>query len=1260
MNKTKFFSSLLVAGLFTVTSVFVSCKDYDDDIKALNQKVDALSPLTTLQDAWKNGIVITNIRQDGKNVIVTTSDDKTYVIEGGKDGANADVWTIGQNEAGEYYWFKNSQITEYPAQGPQGEKGEQGAAGQNGTNGKNAVYYLPKLDGYFYLIDTNTTPATETKTNIQWDSNLIVNVIGATQATSEEQVISAIQTPKGVMFRGVDGYAEGIWVPTYLPLTSLVFVPQTYYWGIEAAKITRFTPKWYLAYNEKDGGITGNWKDLISYIDNDDNRKEIIGTKRTTPNKENAVNYEDEDQAITVHERYNMSKNNLTIMLNAEAQYHWNPTAAYWDADTKANVISANKDFTRGNGNATVSLLGDQKFGSNDKLNVANGILTVPLQVNGTVGTVTTDGKTTFANNPGVTVFATQVTYKNGDADTTVTSDYAAIVEETVSDLRLAHVKYKANGLYAEDHIVTKLFNTHCGKCTLAENHNYGMHLFATVGEAKYFVANTIRLGETTIQGEGQDLVPFDEDIDLTALVETHYTNEAGNHAKFDSQLFADNFKYEFELTDFRYSDKTNTNESAHAAIYEKNGHYYLHPQDPADNKGVNGRPYQGETDKATEIVVNRIPLVRVSLVYTANGNHKVIDYGYLPIRIVKEAAKPHPGVVVSYKSDKDAKVVRYNDCYSITDDVTVYETNWRDTEEDLMKNEAVVAAHGSALTHEEFRSHYTAQVVLSDLDQYYIADYDGDKPLFAKIGYDLNGKPLPITAANWLNRYKVGVIEYHDNNLNPGATTNTLSWKISSPVIQELAGKGIETVTRAILLKSDDTANYPDIYVMFTTGKIGLENKTVSLNMNLSKNIIAEYWYESGKFTNGIAEIHTNVITPEENKADHDIHEGDNAWKPVKFENYFRNVFLKNFNGNTPEDWFTLEGDVPAGNTHPFVKTGFKFDIRFDKWNVGKIYKGYLDAGAARSFKMKVSADGKTLSATLLSASGAETVNTQVVAKIVGDWDGTTEDYINLQKMKIELQKTRYAKALLNYVDHADIDQEGVLNAKVCIVPLTQKGAVAFDQVGDVVKGAVWYEAKNTWCQIAVKDYQFDVRFLRPISIDKTEDTVIEDATSAVDQAQVIKLSELIKGYTDFRGTKTKANWKQNRNRFDDATWNFNLDYETYYSPDAMTDFEINVQGFTPIADYLGHYISENPNVLTNLNKQYRSAADEWVKLSDVSQLIDFKITGADEITYLNLGSTVQDFQIRIPVALTYYWGVIYDKVTVTVKKTQGNAPRM
>ena len=40
MNKTKFFSSLLVVALIATTSVFTSCKDYDDDIKNLQTQID--------------------------------------------------------------------------------------------------------------------------------------------------------------------------------------------------------------------------------------------------------------------------------------------------------------------------------------------------------------------------------------------------------------------------------------------------------------------------------------------------------------------------------------------------------------------------------------------------------------------------------------------------------------------------------------------------------------------------------------------------------------------------------------------------------------------------------------------------------------------------------------------------------------------------------------------------------------------------------------------------------------------------------------------------------------------------------------------------------------------------------------------------------------------------------------------------------------------------------------------------------------------
>jgi len=48
MNKTKFFSSLLV-GLLVTTGLFTSCKDYDDDIKNLQQQIDQKSLKTDLE-----------------------------------------------------------------------------------------------------------------------------------------------------------------------------------------------------------------------------------------------------------------------------------------------------------------------------------------------------------------------------------------------------------------------------------------------------------------------------------------------------------------------------------------------------------------------------------------------------------------------------------------------------------------------------------------------------------------------------------------------------------------------------------------------------------------------------------------------------------------------------------------------------------------------------------------------------------------------------------------------------------------------------------------------------------------------------------------------------------------------------------------------------------------------------------------------------------------------------------------------------------
>ena len=105
---------------------------------------------------------------------------------------------------------------------------------------------------------------------------------------------------------------------------------------------------------------------------------------------------------------------------------------------------------------------------------------------------------------------------------------------------------------------------------------------------------------------------------------------------------------------------------------------------------------------------------------------------------------------------------------------------------------------------------------------------------------------------------------------------------------------------------------------------------------------------------------------------------------------------------------------------------------------------------------------------------------------------------------------------------------------------------------------------------------------------------------------------------------------------------------YETYYGVTG-----VSIEGITN-----GESISHNPNVLTNLGQ---SDPKTFVPLGEVTKNIDFVYTAADggTLTYKNLAATVQEFQIKIPVTVKYFWGYITENVTITVKKTAGNAKK-
>ena len=133
MNK-KFLSAILFGTLMvSSTGTFVSCKDYDDDIDNINKELSTLKgDLSALQTKVNEGKWITSLAPTTGGFTVTFSDNTSYTITSGKDGAagaDAVKWEIGTDG----FWYKNDVKTEYQAVGEAGVAGVSPYIGENGN-----------------------------------------------------------------------------------------------------------------------------------------------------------------------------------------------------------------------------------------------------------------------------------------------------------------------------------------------------------------------------------------------------------------------------------------------------------------------------------------------------------------------------------------------------------------------------------------------------------------------------------------------------------------------------------------------------------------------------------------------------------------------------------------------------------------------------------------------------------------------------------------------------------------------------------------------------------------------------------------------------------------------------------------------------------------------------------------------------------------------------------------------------------------------
>ena len=145
-------------GFSTVT--YVGCKDYDDDIDNLQTQIDAnKASIAELQNFVKEGKWVTNVEQITDGFKITFNDNKSYSITSGKDATPTTIkidpvtknWIVNDNDLG------------ICAEGKKGADGKPGAAGSPGGKGEDG--YAPQIseNGFWMVWDAETKKPVETK-----------------------------------------------------------------------------------------------------------------------------------------------------------------------------------------------------------------------------------------------------------------------------------------------------------------------------------------------------------------------------------------------------------------------------------------------------------------------------------------------------------------------------------------------------------------------------------------------------------------------------------------------------------------------------------------------------------------------------------------------------------------------------------------------------------------------------------------------------------------------------------------------------------------------------------------------------------------------------------------------------------------------------------------------------------------------------------------------------------------------------------------
>ena len=578
MKQTTKFLHILMCMVLGLSVSMTSCKDYDDDIDGLNQRVDALekslSELSTdfgslayVKSVTFADGVLTVTPSEGQAQTYTIPDEDTnttYSLDVQSDGQKVTITLKGSDNSTETKDFTLPQAESFD-----GAKLTVDNDGYICYNGVPTGVKLPEAAAGFdesklTLGDDNCVYYDGKKTGVELDvfnPALLTVEGGKVLYAGVETSVTLPVTPTLDIKEITDGAGAVLgYAITYNGKTTnlklapeklqgLVFMPDFYYGGIEAM-----------------GAYTIEYNALAL---------EYVRGVNLNVNKDQS-----DDEGV--------AGNKASVTPNLVAHYHLNPSNVSADllkTENMSFIIDDKAYYTKASD--VVPTILDSK--------VQNGILTVTANL--------AEGTIKAIEDNQVTVLALQVGTRGvNNLDTLITSDYAAIRKTAVDGIVLSTI--------IEDEKATS--------CTETEGTD---HLYTTAAAA--------------IAAEPQFEIAYnDEDgIDVADLIQSHYDAE-GVHTIWDKEgansgvVEEYGFKYEYDL--IGYMEGANkTSQSAHAALKGS----LLRAQET-----LNGEQQEWGASQSRAII-GRMPLVRVTLVDTIS--HNVAAVGYIKFEIVEDTPAP-------------------------------------------------------------------------------------------------------------------------------------------------------------------------------------------------------------------------------------------------------------------------------------------------------------------------------------------------------------------------------------------------------------------------------------------------------------------------------------------------------------------------------------------------------------------------------------------------------------------------------------------